>query len=207
MSLASIGPVINTQSRILASPSGSNLVAEEATLSQILDFIGSAAQGDILYRGASGWARLAAGTSGHFLKTLGAGADPAWAASSKQFYSGNGGATNLTSGSTLYVGTARADAIESNAYLVIPVAGTWRNLYVYSSGAPGAGQTYTATFRNALADTALVATISGAGSNAASDTTHSASANAGDRYDVKFVASAGAATAAQLVWAIEFQPS
>jgi hypothetical protein len=41
-------------------------------------FDGSAAQGDLLFRGASGWQRLAAGTSGQFLKTLGSGADPAW---------------------------------------------------------------------------------------------------------------------------------
>lgn len=54
--------------------------AEEVTLTQLLDWIGSAAQGDILYRGASGWERLGAGTTGHFLKTLGAGANPAWAA-------------------------------------------------------------------------------------------------------------------------------
>lgn len=40
--------------------------------------IASEAQGDVLYRGASAWARLAAGTSGQFLKTQGAGADPAW---------------------------------------------------------------------------------------------------------------------------------
>ncbi len=39
----------------------------------------SEAQGDVLYRGASGWARLAAGTSGQFLKTQGAAADPVWA--------------------------------------------------------------------------------------------------------------------------------
>ena len=45
------------------------------TLNSILDFIGSAAQGDILYRSASGWARLAAGTSGHFLKTNGSSAN------------------------------------------------------------------------------------------------------------------------------------
>jgi hypothetical protein len=55
---------------------------EELTLSQALDLIGSAAQGDLLFRGASGWQRLAAGTSGQFLKTLGAGADPAWATAS-----------------------------------------------------------------------------------------------------------------------------
>lgn len=42
--------------------------------------ITSEAQGDVLIRNASGWVRLAAGTSGYFLKTLGAGADAAWAA-------------------------------------------------------------------------------------------------------------------------------
>ena len=36
-------------------------------------------QGDTLYEGASGLARLAAGTSGYFLKTQGASANPVWA--------------------------------------------------------------------------------------------------------------------------------
>ena len=36
-------------------------------------------QGDILYRGASDNARLAAGTSGYYLKTQGSGANPVWA--------------------------------------------------------------------------------------------------------------------------------
>jgi len=36
-------------------------------------------QGDILYRDGSGLQRLGAGTSGQFLKTLGTGANPAWA--------------------------------------------------------------------------------------------------------------------------------
>lgn len=53
---------------------------EDCTLSEVLDFIGSAAQGDILYRGASAWQRLGAGTSGQFLRTAGAAANPAWAA-------------------------------------------------------------------------------------------------------------------------------
>ena len=39
------------------------------------------ARGDVLYRGASKWLSLPAGTSGQFLKTQGAGADPVWAAS------------------------------------------------------------------------------------------------------------------------------
>lgn len=52
-----------------------NLVFIEA-----MDLASAGSQGDILYRGANGWQRLAAGTSGNFLKTQGAGADPAWAA-------------------------------------------------------------------------------------------------------------------------------
>jgi hypothetical protein len=43
---------------------------------------GSSAQGDILIRDASNWTRLSAGTSGQYLKTQGAGANPIWAASS-----------------------------------------------------------------------------------------------------------------------------
>ena len=40
-------------------------------------------QGDILYRGASENERLAAGTSGYYLKTQGSGANPVWAAVSQ----------------------------------------------------------------------------------------------------------------------------
>lgn len=52
---------------------------EECSLSQVLDFVGSAAQGDLLYRGASEWTRLGAGTSGQYLQTQGSGANPQWA--------------------------------------------------------------------------------------------------------------------------------
>ena len=41
--------------------------------------IASEAQGDILFRGASIWDRLGAGTNGQFLKTQGAAANPIWA--------------------------------------------------------------------------------------------------------------------------------
>lgn len=39
----------------------------------------SEAQGDIAYRNATVWVRLAAGTSGQYLKTQGTGANPTWA--------------------------------------------------------------------------------------------------------------------------------
>lgn len=51
--------------------------AEEVSLTQLLDWIGTVATGDLPYRGASAWDRLAAGTAGMFL-TQGASI-PAWA--------------------------------------------------------------------------------------------------------------------------------
>lgn len=41
--------------------------------------LGSDAQGDVMYYDGTNWVRLAAGTSGQFLKTNGAAANPAWA--------------------------------------------------------------------------------------------------------------------------------
>lgn len=70
---------ISATARILGRKTSGSGDTEECTLSQILDFLGSAAQGDILFRGSSGWQYLAPGTSGNFLKTNGAGADPSWA--------------------------------------------------------------------------------------------------------------------------------
>jgi len=69
---------VSATSRILGRKTSGAGDVEECTLSEVLDFIGSAAQGDILYRGASGWARLPAGTANTFLQTQGAGANPQW---------------------------------------------------------------------------------------------------------------------------------
>jgi hypothetical protein len=80
-----------TASTIKARITASTGDPEDATLTQVLDLVGSAAQGDILYRGTSTWSRLAAGTSGHYLKTNGTGSDPAWATVSAS----GGGSTNV----------------------------------------------------------------------------------------------------------------
>lgn len=69
---------VSTTSRVLGRKTAGVGDVEEVTLSELLDFVGSAAQGDILYRGASGWARLAAGVTGQLLRTGGAAANPSW---------------------------------------------------------------------------------------------------------------------------------
>ena len=71
---------VSATSRVLGRKTAGAGDTEELTFSEVLDFVGSAAQGDILYRNASAWVRLGAGTSGHYLQTQGAGANPQWAA-------------------------------------------------------------------------------------------------------------------------------
>jgi hypothetical protein len=69
---------ISATKRVLGRNTAGAGVSEEVTLSQLLDWTGSAAQGDVLYRGAATWALLPAGTSGQVLATQGAAANPHW---------------------------------------------------------------------------------------------------------------------------------
>lgn len=101
VTLAKLASLANQ--RVIGRDSSGTGVPEALTLSQLLDWIsGSVAQGDILYRGSSGWARLGAGTSGQFLQTLGTGANPAWA----------GGAIG---GGAIYTGTTHPQGVQAAA--------------------------------------------------------------------------------------------
>lgn len=64
--------------RVLGNASAITNNVSELSLTNVLDMVGSAAHGDILFRGASTWSRLSAGTSGNVLQTNGSGADPSW---------------------------------------------------------------------------------------------------------------------------------
>jgi hypothetical protein len=73
---------------ILANKTAGTAAPTACSIDDILDFIaGTPTQGDILFRGASGWKRLPAGTAGKVLQTNGASADPTWVTPS----SGGGG--------------------------------------------------------------------------------------------------------------------
>jgi len=74
------------QSESFATLGGTETLVSKTLTSPVIN-VTSDARSDVYFRNASGvLARLPAGTSGYFLKTLGAGADPAWA-------SAGGGAT------------------------------------------------------------------------------------------------------------------
>ena len=102
----------------------------------------------------------------------------------------------VAAGETKYIGYGVAGDAFSSA-LVMSRAGTIKNLYLYSiGGAPGVGQTYTATMMlNNVAQT-LTCTISGTATNKGSDTTNSFTVLADQRISLRIVASGGATTSA-----------
>lgn len=64
---------------LLANISGSTAAPTATTLSALLDTVIGNTQGSIMYRAGTLWSILTPGTSGQFLQTQGAGANPQWA--------------------------------------------------------------------------------------------------------------------------------
>ena len=144
--------------RLIGRNTAASGESEEVTLSQLLDWIGTAAQGDILYRDASGWARLAAGTSGQYFQTLGTGANPQW----------NSDAVRSNATSTLTKGYSAtsydAGTKSSGTFTPAPSDG---NLQRYINGgahtlaAPSASGDYTITIQVTNNGSAGAVTLSG----------------------------------------------
>jgi hypothetical protein len=78
-STGTIGLATISANNLLANASGSTAAPSGTTLTALIDSAIGSTQGDILYRGSSTWAVLAPGTSGQYLKTGGASANPSWA--------------------------------------------------------------------------------------------------------------------------------
>lgn len=128
---------VSTGQRILANTATSAGAVAEATLSQILDFAGTAT-GNILYRGSTAWAALAPSTTGYTLQTQGSTSNPVWAQVSLTagvtgiLTATNGGTGNaffLVSGPTTTTRTytfpnASATVLTDNATVTVPQGGT-----------------------------------------------------------------------------------
>lgn|SRR3990167_242729 len=109
--VTSTGINMNT-ARLLGRTTASTGAIEELTLSAVLDLIGSAAQGDILYRDSSTWARLGAGTANQVLKTGGASANPSWGLAYEYIKVSDVKAQN-TAGGTFTLGAWRTRVINT----------------------------------------------------------------------------------------------
>lgn len=116
--------------------------------------MGSDAQGDILIRGVTSYQRLAAGTSGQFLKTLGAGANPLWAtislnvkvfSTSRARSAGNGTQAFTGLGGTpkfiIAIGMNSATAATSQGFASSATAGDQHSLYNTGTSNVGAQST------------------------------------------------------------------
>lgn len=95
---------------------GTGQTTAQAAINALMAASGALSQGDVFYFNGTNVVRLAAGTSGQFLQTQGAGANPQWAA-------GGGGITigtttsNGTAGNLLYT-----DGTNVQQYSVVPVS-------------------------------------------------------------------------------------
>lgn len=132
--------------RILGNKEATTGAIEELTVTEALDLIaGTAAQGDIFYRGATSVKRLPAGTSGQFLKTLGAGADPAWGTVSGGgggYEAGPSGTVPTTASMTqLNFGTSTATD-GSGALIFSPQLGATVPRYLLQSAPAGSFDVY-----------------------------------------------------------------
>lgn len=122
---------VSAASRILGRKTASAGDAEEMTLSEALDFVGSATKGDILVRDTSSWVRLAAGTSGYVLKANGAGALPSYAP-----VSGGGGVFSTPSLLIVQKTTNQGTANGTWTTISWDTTAVQDDLGAFSSGAP-----------------------------------------------------------------------
>ena len=84
---------------LLANTSGAAAAPVPTTLTTLLDSVLGTTRGQILARGVGGWAALAPGISGHFLKTTGTGSDVVWDSPA-----GAGTVTSISAGSGISTG-------------------------------------------------------------------------------------------------------
>jgi hypothetical protein len=123
-------------------------ILSNATIQQLLDKL-SATQGSVLYRGSAAWAALGPGTTGDFLKTNGAAANPTWASAGSGSSVGWFPAfTTPVDGDFAWTNQGGASVtVNANGgiYLLDP-AGAGNNIRIRDKNVPSAPYTITACF-------------------------------------------------------------
>lgn len=122
-----------------------------------------------------------------------------------QVISGNSGLGTVPAGATRYFSAGVMEAAAALVWVPAGRRGRFRNLRVYTTAAPGAGQSWTLTLQNLSSDTALTCVISGSGSNTASDMLNSVVFEPGDRWSIKVVSSAGAPATSSIAFSVLFE--
>jgi hypothetical protein len=125
ISLAPIG-----DDTLLANTSGASAAPVPTTLTALFDSVLGATRGQIIARGVGGWAALAPGVSGQFLKTTGSGSDVVWDSPT-----GSGTVTSITAGTGISTGGSPITGAGTVALAAIATASLLANISG-SSAAP-----------------------------------------------------------------------
>lgn len=105
-----------------------------ATATDLLNTIASVARGDILFRGATTFERLAAGTANQALLTKGAGADPAWGFSGAPHFVLEDQKSQNTNGGTATSGAWRDRDLNTELYDPDGLVSLASNLFTLGAG-------------------------------------------------------------------------
>lgn len=173
------------------------------TLSELLQLFEKNAQGaTVLKISAGGTGNTAGGDgAGGSAKTFFANSNSTTVvASTSRFVSINGNRNTLTSQDPTGLATGAMEYA-----VVMPMAGSFKNLYAVANLQPSTGQTFTIALVVNESVTTLSAEITDAGYTG-SDTTHSVSVNAGDYVALKITVSAGDSSF-NGTYSLEFDPS
>jgi len=184
-------------------PASSQPAASDISGLGALATLAGITQGQMIYWNGTSWALLSPGTAGQILQTNGASANPNWDERRTAFAAINTYTPNVTFYGGL-TGITVGSAPESSYQMLLPMAGTFRNLYVHLTVAPGTGNTVQFTLRvnGATPSGAPTCTVSGT-ATICSDTTDTAAISAGDLVAYQMVSSASASTARASI-SIEF---
>ncbi len=99
---------------ILSNITGISAIPVGNSLTALIDSALGSTHGDILYRNGTTWTVLGPGTSGNFLKTQGAAANPVWASASfGSSIANNDILSNISGGSASPIGNTLTDTIDS----------------------------------------------------------------------------------------------
>lgn len=150
---------VSATARVLGRKTAGSGDPEELSLSDVLDMIGSAAQGDVLFRGAAGWSRLPKGSALQVLRQNTALTAPEWGSArevltaNRTYYvrsdgsDSNNGLTNAAGGAFMTIqkaiDTARALDLSIYSVAIVVGAGTFaQNVTIDSmvGGPAGANQ-------------------------------------------------------------------
>lgn len=201
------GGIVRTTSATLVTPAlgtPSSVTLTNATGLPIAGLTAaSQAQGDVIYFNGTNWVRLGAGTSGHFLKTNGTGANPEWAAGGAggglgyALCGNTGSTTSPADSSNYYFGTngRPVSTTEGNTKHYVPKAGTLKvaEVFWFASTTAGSGEDVSVYVRvNGTTDT-LIATVGTTDATKRfSNTGLSVSLAQGDYFEIKIVTPAWA---------------